>query len=246
MLSNDLNQLPFNAPYDKWVWAADEGLKALQPSPVTAKAGFINANRDQFRYELLMYCWCIYQITKTDTGEQIIGREDDTDHFSPSTGHPKYQRINSRWHQVMSAGMVNHMPGAQGNALKMDKWHPYMNDCWVLGGIHRCAKFKLVSTMNQQNIWNFPDQTKENATRGFLVVTVRELLGLQHFGYVPSPQIHHVHEIIYEPGEPAKALSATIADYNRMLDRINRMSIGEVVKKMTNPEISKLMASIRK
>ena len=37
--------------------------------------------------------------------------------------------------------------------LEMDKWTPVVNDCWVLGGVHRRAAFRLESPRALDNLW---------------------------------------------------------------------------------------------
>ena len=45
----------------------------------------------------------------------------------------------------------------------------------ILGGVHRRARFRLVSPRVMENLWN-----KDG---GYFVVTAREIIGLMHFGY---------------------------------------------------------------
>jgi len=203
-----LAQMAYPPRYNHWVWDAHPHVLSYQPSMPLYR--HLLGRESVFRYELWRYCWAIYRLTSTDIGNQVLGREDATDSFSPSTGHEKYRKINARWATVAGAAGINLMPGGRGNALKMDKWHPYMNDFWLLGGVHRHAPFRLVSTANPVNIWNFKE--------GYLVVTARELLGLKHFGYEPLPGTSTA-DIVFVPTDRNKANRATLQSYNEMLTR---------------------------
>jgi hypothetical protein len=178
--------------YNKWTLSYD--IACLTPKyPPNMRAWVFGSKVDDFQAALQEFCWIIYQKTSTDAGLQIMGREWDTDHFSVDAniigrvafgsaaggnivGYDKVGpgRFRARLKGDGPEGGLNTSVGARGNVLKMDRWHPTMNDCWVLGGVHRGATFKLVSPRIPDNIWN---------SQGYPVVTARELLGLLHYGY---------------------------------------------------------------
>jgi len=118
-----------------------------------------------FLNDLLEYCWLVYSKAKSAAGAQLIGRTGDL------------------WVAAQLSAVGISDTGKQtlwdsytkGNIQVMDKWSPTVNDCWVLGGLHRQADFELVSVRTLQNLWDFK--------LGFHIVTAREILGALHFGY---------------------------------------------------------------
>jgi hypothetical protein len=91
----------------------------------------------------------------------------------------------------------------EGNIQVMDKWAPTVNDCWVLGGVHRQADFELVSIRSVENLWDFRGARH--------VVTAREILGLLHFGY----KLHKEPARVWFACEDRLAAqNATIEDYD--------------------------------
>ncbi len=80
-----------------------------------------------------------------------------------------------------------------------------MNDCWVLGGIHRRATFILVSPHIPENIWN---------PEGYPIVTAREILGLHHYGYTAT-QVKD--KVVFKPGNLALLDQANVVDYWTMI-----------------------------
>ena len=106
--------------------------------------------------------WTAYDKAVNTQGDQVVGRVPHLNAaglYGKVTSIPRRDEIR-RWRTA--------------NLLKMDKWSLAVNDSWVLGGIHRNAKFRLVSPRLMENLWN---------QNGFYVVTAREILGLLNFGY---------------------------------------------------------------
>jgi len=152
-------------------------------------------------------------------GVQPFGKTWGTNWERLSKGNHKQ---SARWGvrtQEPTAPMVNYSPGARGNVLKMDRWHPTMNDCWVLGGVHRSAIFRLVSPRTPDNIWN--------VSQGFFVVTARELLGLMHYGYTPQ---RTGAEVCLVPPDTVSEL-ATITNYWHFILVKSTDTTGEGVSK---------------
>jgi hypothetical protein len=91
----------------------------------------------------------------------------------------------------------------RGNIQMLDKWSPVVNDCWILGGVHRHAKFELVSVRSMKNLWDFD--------RKGHVVTAREVLGLLHFGYsmTQGPA-----SLWFTCTDVGKANAATVQEYS--------------------------------
>lgn len=195
--------------YNKMALASEIAL--LMPKyPANLRSWLFAPTPDDFKAALQEFCWVIYQKTSTDPGLQIIGREWDTDPYSIDANIigraiGGYNRVGpGSWRPQspnVPQGGLNTSPGARGNVLKMDRWHPTMNDCWVLGGVHRGATFKLVSPRVPANIWN---------PSGFPVVTAREMLGLLHYGYKIE---NGRDETLFVPKDPAFAHKSTITDY---------------------------------
>lgn len=114
--------------------------------------------------DIAEYCWSAYWKARTATGVQVIGRIADI-----------HKSIQEKIANIMQ-GQTLLDEGTSGNVLKMDKWCLVMNDCWLLGGVHRNASFALMSGAVWQNVWN--------PQIGGFVVTAREVIGLNEFGYV--------------------------------------------------------------
>jgi hypothetical protein len=96
-------------------------------------------------------------------------------------------------------------PHTRGNIQVLDKWAPVVNDCWVLGDVHRRADFDLVSARTLKNVWDFD--------KGFHVVTAREILGLVTFGYAVKQQPSGVRLVCTDV---SKAQGATIQAYDAL------------------------------
>lgn len=229
-----LRSLPLDPP--RWVWDPHPHVLTGATLGTTVRSVMLKMRpMARFRFELWRYCWGIYHLTSTDTGHQVLGREWDTDSFSPSTGHEKWARVNGKWTEVVRRAGVNLDPGARGNALKMDKWHPIMNDCWLLGGVHRLATFRLVSMRHAGNIWNFGG--------GRMVVTARELLGLRRFGYAPEHGPSTA-DIVFKPVNRALALGASLEAYAAILAGPAAQR-ATMLREMVDPGVNDLMAEIR-
>lgn len=141
-----------------WQWAGNAPKPQIDP-----KTGKAPAPKDASE-EITNYCWCAYEKTLNGKGDQVIGR---VNHLNAAGLYEKVSEILGS--QTLFADQ------AKGNLLKMDKWSTVVNDSWILGGVHRCANFRLASPRVVENLWNYE--------KGFPVVTARELLGLLHFGY---------------------------------------------------------------
>jgi hypothetical protein len=149
-----------------------------------------------FLNDLLEYCWLVYSKALNSVGPQFIGRTGDL-------WVPK---------QLSKAGITDSKTQTlwdsftQGNIQVMDKWSPTVNDCWVLGGVHRRANFELVSARTLRNLWDFK--------MGFHIVTAREILGLLYFGYKLQQQPNRV---VLTCQNSAAALNATIEAYDNYM-----------------------------
>lgn len=229
-----LRSLPLQPP--RWVWDQHPHVLTGQATGDRVQS-FLLAMQPmaRFRFELWRYCWAIYNLANTDVGLQVVGREWDTDAFSPSTEHEKWARVNGRWAEASRRAGVNLDHGARGNALKMDKWHPVMNDCWVLGGVHRLATFRLVSTHHAGNT--------RSLEGGRISVTARELLGLRCFGYAPEPG-RSTADVVFRPVNAALALAGALESYAAMLAS-SAAQRSAMLRDMVDPRVKDLMADIR-
>lgn len=115
----------------------------------------------------LEYCWLAYSKAREASGSQLVGRTDDL-WITKYLDQANLGGTKTLWD-----------PDTNGKIQVLDKWAPTVNDCWVLGGIHRRAEFELVSVRTLQNLWDF----KGVDGRQLHVVTAREILGALHFGY---------------------------------------------------------------
>ena len=186
-LRNDLRTLHASA----WQWAGNAPKPTIDKT--TGKAP--EPPKRDASEEITNYCWIAYEKAFTTSGDQAIGR---VNHLSAAGLYEKVAEIVGD--ETMRAD------AARGNLLKMDKWATVLNDGWLLGGVHRQAKFRLVSPRVMENLWNFQG--------GFPVVTARELLGLLHFGY----QVQQVGPWqILSLADPGRAAKATLVEYDRLM-----------------------------
>lgn len=144
------------------------------------------------------YCWTAYEKAFTAIGPQVIGRVADI-HYT----------IREKVSHIL-AGQTLLDRSTKGNVLDMDKWCLVMNDCWLLGGVHRFAQFVLMSHPKWNNVWNAE-------ITGF-VVTARELVGLRQFGYQPEAGTTlgpgSTGTATYVCRDRAKAKAADLEDYH--------------------------------
>ena len=146
--------------------------------------------------DLLEYCWLVYSKCLNGVGSQMIGRTGDlwVTQYLQKAGISLQQK-QTLWDAH-----------AKGNIQVMDKWSPTVNDCWVLGGVHRMANFEPVSELVLKNSWDF----KTNLP----VVTAREILGLLHFGYKLTKEAKRT---TYECVNAGAARGASIEEYDRYM-----------------------------
>jgi len=246
-LGNDIRRLApeYGPAMDHWIWEAERGvvrhhaqLGCQRMGQPTDPANLTKAEkRNRFLFSLQLYGWFIYRQTNTDAGSQIIGREGDTDPFSLE--HAKIPGVHSGGYTKLPGGTwakpsaatpkpgLNLTPQARGNVLKMDKWHPTMNDCWVLGGVHRLATFQLVSPRIPENIFNH--------RHGYLIVTAREILGLLHFGY----EVNRAGGVVrFEPKNLHLARNANLVDYWKHIQEKSRLGAG-IIREMLDRELKR-------
>ena len=101
----------------------------------------------------------------------------------------------------MGNGAILHYNGGKG-------WHFFMNDCWLLGGVHAMNEYHLASPRHRDNVID--------PQRGHLTVTGRELTGLKEFGY--SFRKLFGEEIAY-CSDRDKARNATFGAYIAAIER---------------------------
>lgn len=153
-------------------------------------------NKNRILNDLTEYCWLAYSKSFERSGPHIIGRTDDL-------WVPEYLEragITDKNTQTLWDASVT------GNIQLLDKWAPVVNDCWVLGGVHRRADFELVSVRTLKNLWDFKGK--------YHVVTAREVLGLLHFGYSMK---QGPASLWFVCTDVAKANAATVEDYGSFM-----------------------------
>jgi hypothetical protein len=191
-----------------WIWQAND--KAVNPKLQEqfpygrAKADYdvntINKkdpdNINKILNDLTEYCWLVYSKSFETSGPHIIGRVDDL--WIPA--YLELFGITDKKTQTLWNS------SAKGNIQVMDKWSPVVNDCWVLGGVHRRASFQLVSVLSPKNLWDLD--------RKGHVVTAREILGLLHFGY---SMMQGPASLWFTCTDVAKANAATVQEYSSFM-----------------------------
>lgn len=186
-----LKDLGFSKGISPFAW--EQPGQSLNPH---LAAQFTYGRGQNFLNDLLEYCWLAYSKALNATGPQVIGR----------TGDLWVAQHLARAGISLVDQQTLWDPHTKGNLQVLDKWAPVVNDCWVLGGVHRCADFKLVSVPTLQNLWDF--------NQGFHVVTAREILGLLHFGYALRQQRDGVKLVCTQP---STAQAATLQAYDRFM-----------------------------
>jgi len=203
-----LRQLGVSKGVNPFAWE-QEGKKGIVNDALTAQ--FKYGRGKNYLNDLLEYCWLVYSKAHLASGAQLIGRVGDL--WVPSQlGKAGFTdtKTQTLWDSFTA-----------GNIQVMDKWAPAVNDCWILGGVHRHAEFELVSVRSLENLWDFRGARH--------VVTAREILGLLHFGY----KMHKT------PGQtrlkcenPVKATEATIEEYDRYMKEMEAKGPGAVLSLM--------------
>lgn len=159
---------------------------------------FQYGRRQNFLNDMLEYCWLAYSKSHNALGPMLIGRTGDL------WVAQNLERAGIRLRDKQTLWD----PHTKGNIQVLDKWAPVVNDCWVLGGVHRCADFELVSVRSVRNLWDY-DQA-------FHIVTAREIIGVLNFGYKIKEQSKGV-KVKLVCTNPAKARAATIQAYDRLM-----------------------------
>ena len=172
-----------------------------------------------FVNDLLEYCWLVYSKALNSVGLQLIGR----------TGDLWVSQQLSRIGISDKEKQTLWDPHTKGNIQVMDKWSPTVNDCWVLGGVHRRADFELVSSRSLQNLWDYD--------KDLPIVTAREILGLLHFGYKLEQQSGRVRLI---PQNPSAAQGATLEAYDAFMKEMQAKGANSIVSLLKmNPALQK-------
>lgn len=179
--------------------------KGVNPFMWEKTPGVVNSElANKFKYtpvhnelnDLLEYCWLVYAKALNSPGDQLIGRQDDL--WVPQ--QLSKVGITDKDTQTLWNSFT------QGNIQVMDKWSTTVNDCWVLGGVHRYANFKLVSVRTLKNLWD--------VNCGFHIVTAREILGVLNFGYKMEEEPQGV---TLTCQEKVVAMNATIEAYAKYM-----------------------------
>lgn len=194
--------------------------KGVNPFMWEGTKGVVNpqlASKFQYRpvqnylNDLLEYCWLVYSKALNSSGPQIIGRQDDL--WVPQ--------------QLSKVGITDTKTQTlwdsftQGNIQVMDKWSTTVNDCWVLGGVHRRANFELVSVRTLKNLWDFDN--------GYHVVTAREILGVLNFGYKVEQQPKGVTLTCQNSAAATNATIEAYDDYMKSMQKKGPSSIGSLL-----------------
>lgn len=182
-----------------WDWAGSKPGRVnpalVKDDPTLAWGGLEGSQVTE--KELPEYCWRAYEKARTSAGDLVIGRESDL------TAAGLYEKVAG-----LDDGDTILDRSAAGNLLKLDKWARVVNDSWVIGGIHRQAKFRLASSRIPKNLWN--------AEKSCLIVTARELLGLLHFGYALE-QVGPWQVLLCR--NASRAAGATLVEYDKLIKR---------------------------
>jgi hypothetical protein len=182
-----------------FVWEADK--TAVNPH-LTSQFPY-GRQKGNVLNDMTEYCWLAYSKAFNTSGPQVIGRKGDL----WVAEHLERVGITNKDKETLWD------PYTKGNIQVLDKWAPVVNDCWVLGGVHRRADFDLVSVRTLENLWSFKD--------GFHVVTAREIFGVLNFGYTLKQGSTPVKLVSTDAG---KAQTATLQQYAALMK--NKEALG--------------------
>ena len=188
-----LMNVGFSKGVAAFAWEQDKGAV----NPQLAAQFTYGRSSNNYLNDLLEYCWLVYSKSLNSGGPQMIGRTGDL----WVSKHLERAGLNLQRKQTLWDAHT------QGNLQVMDKWSPTVNDCWVLGGIHRTADFEIVSERVLKNEWDF--------AKNLPVVTAREILGLLHFGYKFQKEISR-----YVCADAGTARGATVEEYDRYMKTV--------------------------
>jgi hypothetical protein len=224
-----------------FIWEANQfevSPKMLATNPtlrmLSLQARFDPIKLKRFQKEIVTeYCWLAYSKSIASTGDMVIGRQADMNRqglygkvaelvrqeIGPQTKHAADAEAARFGNVAPNRTFLDE--GVHGNLQNMDKWAAPVNDAWLLGGVHRRAKFRLASPRIMENLWN---------TAGHLVVTAREIIGLLCFGY-ELYQVGPWQVFLLNKDDEHKALSATLTQYANHLKTRGTIAEAEKLKK---------------
>lgn len=165
--------------------------------------------------------WTETELPERHTGVLLAGLLQSDQRFGPPAHRTHWGSLGCAAFQRTGISIVDQQtlwdPHTKGNIQVLDKWTPVVNDCWVLGGVHRRADFGLVSVRTLKNLWDF--------NQSFHIVTAREILGLLNFGYSVKEHPNVVKLICTNPG---KAQEATIQAYDTFMKDKQRTGVDSI------------------
>lgn len=135
--------------------------------------------------------------------------------------------INFRSQTIGNADLSAEMK-KYGSIMSENNYCHLFNDLWILGGVHCCIQFQLISfpsypttynsTVNPNTLWR--SKTKRLGMLG------RELVILHHFGYrrvqtttEQTPLTDPTLGLVFVPGERVKAEGATLTSFVQIVDQ---------------------------
>lgn len=193
-------------------------------------APWTKSQAESYQKEIIAeYCWVAYSKSKSAVGDMVIGRQGDLSRqglyekvaelvrmeIGPLTRQETLARDNKFGRIAPNLTLLDEE--THGNLLNQDKWAGPVNDAWILGGIHRQAKFRLASPRIMDNLWN---------QNGYLIVTAREIIGLICFGY-ELQQIGPWQVFVLPPEKTSTAAGATLIKYSQSLQTHSTIQMAE-------------------
>lgn len=189
----NLNELKFNP------WVNDGANSTARTDYLNSKgAGYVDPQAGIGKVTVSSLssstAWKVYKKSNQQNGDMFMGRLADTGKLYEEFGLGTPQDA-----------VYNLSAGKPINVQKLKDWTILINDCWMLGAIHKQRTFNLVSKISStEDIWN---------PRGYFIVTGRELWALINFGYKPE---RNNSGISFVCDNPAQANSATLTKYAQL------------------------------
>jgi hypothetical protein len=170
-------------------WCIEENQIMAYENFGAFETGIKGVLKPDFQKNDLKTYWEWYRVARAQQ-EIILGREQDI--------RPLVQKYG----YAQAGGSI--LAGAK-------TWDIYVNDCWILGGIHSHAVFYLATVMNFNSVYNL-DQTKNSDSTRILYVTTREITGLNLFGYSRTAEKNPKGQK-FECTQPNVATNASFMEY---------------------------------
>lgn len=177
------------------------------------------------------YGWAFYNIgSRNDTGALVLGPETirQRQHILSSFGISAVKPYKNTLTARNKSENVEHADENSGGVLSETNWWPFLNDAWVLGGVHTLIRFYL-HTPRSYDDW-LKDDTIWDSANGRPRALGRELIAIHACGY---RRVVHDHErlvgLTFAPTELKTAMEAT---FRTICDAVENFHSAQDIKNL--------------